>query len=56
MYAKVDEDISIVLQVLGHQHNDKADLEKRVANEVYQLFESVKDKTWSTGRQNNRTP
>lgn len=35
--------------------DEKADTDNAVWDEIKQVFEPVKDKTWPTGRQNNRT-
>lgn len=53
---EVDEDIRIVKEVLGMVTNEKAEAEKKVAAQVKEIFAPVLDKTWPTGRQNNRTP
>jgi hypothetical protein len=56
LFLQVDEDIRIVKEVLGMVTNEKAEVEKKVAAQVKEIFAPVLDKTWPTGRQNNRTP
>lgn len=46
----------MVRQTLGLIPDESADADKAVLKEVLQLFEPVKDQTWKTGRDNNRTP
>lgn len=40
---------------MGIVPNDKEKIEKDVAEKVREIFAPVMDKTWPTGRQNNRT-
>lgn len=54
--AEVEEDLKVVRQTLGLIPDESADTEAAVLKEVLQLFEPVKDQTWKTGRDNNRTP
>jgi hypothetical protein len=52
----VEDDLRVARQVLGLIPDETADAEAAVAKEVQQIFEPVKDQTWKTGRQDNRTP
>jgi hypothetical protein len=53
---QVEEDLKVVRQTLGLIPDETADAEAAVLEEVRQIFEPVKDQTWKTGRDNNRTP
>eukprot|EP00208_Stichococcus_sp_RCC1054_P002897 CAMPEP_0206140554 /NCGR_PEP_ID=MMETSP1473-20131121/9751_1 /ASSEMBLY_ACC=CAM_ASM_001109 /TAXON_ID=1461547 /ORGANISM="Stichococcus sp, Strain RCC1054" /LENGTH=330 /DNA_ID=CAMNT_0053534731 /DNA_START=120 /DNA_END=1112 /DNA_ORIENTATION=+ len=52
---EVEEDLKIVREAWGLIPDEKADTDNAVWDEIKQVFEPVKDKTWPTGRQNNRT-
>lgn len=52
----MEEDLKVVRQTLGLIPDETADAEAAVLKEVQEIFEPVKDQTWKTGRDNNRTP
>lgn len=53
---EVEEDLKVVREALELTDSPAADVEAEALSEVQKLFEPVKNQTWLTGRQDNRTP
>lgn len=54
-WAQVEEDLRVVREAWGLVDDKLAETDAAVGAEIQQLFQPIKDKTWPTGRQNNRT-
>ena len=54
-WLQVEEDLKIVREAWGLVPDDLAEVDAAVGADIKQLFEPIKNQTWPTGRQNNRT-